>query len=76
MRPRSVGNQTFCFEDYYLGDVVIGKDNIAAWRTQTGIMILSEKGIEPYHINAIKERTYYKGARGLKIMLGLPKNGT
>ena len=69
-RAQSVGSKTFSFEDHNLGNATIPKDNIAAWRAKTGIMILSDNGIEASYIKAKKERVAYKGARGLKIMLG------
>lgn len=69
-RAQAIGNQTFGFGEHYLGDVMIPQNNIAAWRIQTGIMILSERDVESFYFNPKNGKVFHKGARGLKIMCG------
>ena len=50
-REQAIGNKIFSFGEHYLGDVMIPQNNIAAWRIQTGIMILSERDVESFYVN-------------------------
>ena len=43
---------------------------MAAWRYQTGIMILMDRGVESSYLNQKNEEVFHRGARGLKSMCG------